>query len=150
MSKAEVPRAEDRLGRRVKEAHAALRSAMDRALISVGITVPQYACLTMLAQGGQHSKAELARAVFVTRQTMTVLLDGMEARGHVARVDVPPTTRAVPYLVTAEGLRLLDQAETKISRVEQAMTSDLTAGEEEILGQLLARCAQNVRAYEAD
>jgi len=140
--------AQNRVGYRVKETHAALRAAMDRALLPIGITVPQYSCLTMLAEGGRRSKAELARAVFVTRQTMTVMLDGMEDRGHVSRADVPANSRSVPYGVTDEGLQLLRAAEKAVSGVEQAMISDLSDEETETLRQLLARCTQSVRAYE--
>ena len=68
----------------------------------LGLTVPQYACLELLAQRPGLSNSGLARGAFVTRQSMNVLLQGLERDGFVSRPAEPPTTgRALPAQLTA-------------------------------------------------
>ena len=67
------------LGYLLKQAASTLRSSMDAALRPLGLTVPQYACLELLAQRPGLSNSELARGAFVTRQSMNVLLRASNA-----------------------------------------------------------------------
>jgi DNA-binding MarR family transcriptional regulator len=56
---------DDRIGKRVQ---AGLRSGMDRALETKGLTTPQYAALSALERESGLSNAELARRSFVTHR----------------------------------------------------------------------------------
>ena len=78
------------LGYLLKQAASTLRSSMDAALRPLGLTVPQYACLELLAQRPGLSNSELARGAFVTRQSMNVLLQ----RPRTRRVRLPPRRAA--------------------------------------------------------
>lgn len=53
----------------LKQAATSLRAAMDTAMRPLGLTVPQYACLTLLGQRPGLSNAELARGAVATRQS---------------------------------------------------------------------------------
>ncbi|MFI0793804.1 MarR family winged helix-turn-helix transcriptional regulator [Micromonospora rubida] len=77
------------VGYALKQAAAALRTAMDVGLRPLGLSVPQYACLELLGQRPGLSAAELARGAFVTRQSMHALLLGLEDRGLLARAATP-------------------------------------------------------------
>jgi hypothetical protein len=61
---------DESVGYGLKQVTTALRTAMDAALRPLDLTVPQYACLEQLGQRPGQSNAELARAVFVTRQSI--------------------------------------------------------------------------------
>ncbi|MEU8615070.1 MarR family transcriptional regulator, partial [Actinoplanes sp. NPDC048791] len=76
---------ENAVGYVLKEAAVALRTAMDAVLRPLQLTVPQYSCLELLGQRPGLSNAELARGTFVTRQSMNVVLQGLEERGLVTR-----------------------------------------------------------------
>ena len=81
---------------------------MDEALHPLGLTTPQYVCLELLARTPGTSSSELARSAFVTRQTMSALLRGLQSRGLVARAERPSGGRALPVVLTPDGRRLLD------------------------------------------
>ncbi|MGK8491262.1 hypothetical protein [Nocardia asiatica] len=59
---------EQSVGYVLKQAQAALHSAMHAVLRPLELTVSQYACLELLGQYPGISNAELARGAFVTRQ----------------------------------------------------------------------------------
>ena len=109
-----------RLGYVLKQAQSALRSRMDGALRPLGLTVPQYACLELLASG-PLTNAELARGAFVTAQSMNSVVTSLQERGLVAREDVAPSGRRRPAELTASGRALLAEADGPVRRIETQM-----------------------------
>lgn len=125
----------------LKQAAAALRAAMEVDLRPLGLTVPQYACLEVLGQRAGLSNAELARGVFVTRQSMDVVLRGLRERGLVTRAGTPPRGRALPTELTAAGRERLHAASTVVRAVERRMLAALDPNAQHRLRQDLAACA---------
>jgi DNA-binding MarR family transcriptional regulator len=111
----------EHVGYRLKQAHAALRCAMDAALREHELTVPQYACLEVLAARPGLSNAELARATFVTRQSMNVVLRGLQQDGLLTRPENAVTGRARPATLTDEGQRRLHAAQADVYAIEARM-----------------------------
>ena len=114
------------IGYRLKRAQISLRSRMDEGLRPLGLTSPQYACLELIQRRPGASSAELARAAFVTRQTMSTLLKGLVARGLVERSERACAGRAMPTGLTAEGGDLLRRASAVVREVESRMISRLS------------------------
>jgi DNA-binding MarR family transcriptional regulator len=115
------------VGYRLKRAHAALRNAMDQALREHRLTVPQYACLEVLAARPGLSNADLARATFVTRQSMNVVLRGLQSEGLLIRPATVATGRARPTTLTDEGRRRLYEAQKTVYAVETRMIEAIPA-----------------------
>jgi DNA-binding MarR family transcriptional regulator len=129
------------LGYLLKQAASTLRSSMDAALRPLGLTVPQYACLELLAQRPGLSNSELARGAFVTRQSMNVLLQGLERDGFVSRPAEPPAAgRALPTKLTPLGRERLEVASSAVQAVEERMRTGLDADQQEALRALLTAC----------
>jgi|SRR4051812_3632244 DNA-binding MarR family transcriptional regulator len=132
---------EESVGYVLKQAAAALRAAMDTTLRPWGLTVPQYACLEVLGQRPGLSNAELARAVFVTRQAMNGVLRGLQDRGLVTRPATAPKGRALPTQLTPTGRERLHAASTAVRAVEKQMLTRLTPNAQARLRDNLASCA---------
>jgi DNA-binding MarR family transcriptional regulator len=127
------------VGYLLKRAATSLRSALDAALRPLDLTVPQYACLELLGQRPGLSNAELARGVFVTRQSMNGVLRGLQDRGLVTRPAAAPSGRALPGNLTPAGRRLLRVASAKVRAVEKQMLANLTqAGQNRLCRDLTA------------
>ena len=62
----------------LRQAHAATRLTMERALADVGVTPPQFVVLTMLRAYPGLSGAELARVALLTPQTVGVIIGNLE------------------------------------------------------------------------
>ncbi|WP_269858943.1 MarR family winged helix-turn-helix transcriptional regulator [Streptomyces sp. RPT161] len=111
----------EHVGYRLKRAAAALRGAMDKALRQHGLTVPQYACLELLDEQPGLSNAELARGAFVTRQSMNVVLRGLQDAELISRPATTDHGRALPAHLTAQGRSRLDAARSAVYAIEQQM-----------------------------
>ncbi|WP_069386495.1 MarR family winged helix-turn-helix transcriptional regulator [Cellulosimicrobium cellulans] len=129
------------LGYALKRTAAALRSAMDAALRPLSLTVPQYACLEVLGHSPGLSGAELARATFVTRQSMHALLKGLEDRGLLSRPASAPHGRALPTELTAAGRDALESASAVVAAVERTMVASLSPAALDRMRDDLAACA---------
>jgi DNA-binding MarR family transcriptional regulator len=128
------------LGYLLKEAASALRTSMEAVLRPLGMTITHYSCLELLAQRPGLSNSELARGAFVSRQSMNVLLQALEADGLVRRADEAPAGRALPTELTAAGRRQLAVASAAVRGVEDTMRSGLDAADQDQLRRLLASC----------
>lgn len=69
----------------LKRADQATRKAMDEGLAPYGLTSAQLDVVLYLDLHGERAQRDLQAALGVTSATLTRLLDGMEARGLVAR-----------------------------------------------------------------
>ena len=117
------------VGYALKQAAAALRTAMDAGLRPLGLSVPQYSCLELLGQRPGLSAAELARGAFVTRQSMHALLQGLEERGLLARAATAPHGRALPTELTPAGRDMLARASGIVAAIESWMAAALPGDE---------------------
>lgn len=129
------------VGYLLKRAATALRTAMDTALRPLDLTVPQYSCLEVLSQRPGLSNAELARAVFVTRQSMNLVLRGLQDRGLITRPATAPQGRALPSTLTPEGRERLHAASGVVRAVQDRMLTPFSADERDRLLHDLAACA---------
>jgi len=136
------------LGYLLKEAASGLRTAMEGVLRPLDMSISQYACLELLAQRPGLSNSELARGAFISRQSMSIVLQSLEREGLVVRPAEPPTGRALPTELTEQGRRRLEAASAKVKAVEDRMRRDLEAGEQEQLRRLLGACIASLRSTE--
>ena len=139
---------ENSVGYSLKQAAVALRSAMDAVLRPMNLTVPQYSCLELLGQRPGLSNAELARGTFVTRQSMNVVLHGLQARGLVTRPATAPHGRELPTELTTEGREYLLAASAAVRGVEKRMCAGLTPARERAVLDELAGFVRNLAGHE--
>jgi len=135
---------ENAVGYVLKQAAVALRSAMDAALRPLHLTVPQYSCLELLGQRPGLSNAELARGVFVSRQSMNLVLRGLEVRGLVTRPATAPHGRELPTELTPAGRDHLGAASAAVLAVQTTMCAGLTPARQQALLDDLAVCLRNL------
>jgi len=135
---------DEAVGYVLKRAATVLRTAMDGALRPLGLTVPQYSCLEVLDQQPGLSSSELARATFVTRQSMTLVLRGLEQRRLLARAVVAEYGKARPTELTDLGRVRLHAASVAVRAVEKQMVAPLTVEAQRRLLADLTACAEAI------
>lgn len=137
------------LGLLVKETQAILHLRMAERLRHLELSVPQYACLQALHHTPASTSSELARHAFVSRQSMNVLLQGLEKRGLIERSEEPGPRRERAAALTPAASALLDHARTEVAAVAGAMTAHLTPADTSALLALLTSCRDALIASDA-
>jgi DNA-binding MarR family transcriptional regulator len=98
---------------------------IERALEDM--TLPQFRVLSLIASSPERA-SRVAEKAAVSRPSLTGLLDGLEARGWVRRVEVSGDRRGVGLEVTPEGqvaLRTAEEAaQARLEHVLEQLPSD--------------------------
>jgi DNA-binding MarR family transcriptional regulator len=138
-------RLRDRIGYELKRTQHALRLAMDEALKPLGVTTPQYAAMSVLAEEPGLSNAQLARSSFVTPQTMNQILNRLGGLGLAERRAHPEHGRVLQTYLTEEGERLLESCHRRIAIEEERMVWALSEEDRLRLLEALRGCAEALR-----
>src|SRR6266550_3510012 len=104
---------------------------------AMGLSGPRTSALSVIVFRGPVTMSALAEAEQVRPPTMTRLVDGLERRGLVRRVNDPADGRVQLVAATAAGKRLLQKG--RAWRVERLMQGVMQLSEEE--QRVLARAA---------
>lgn len=134
------------LGYKLKQTQHMLRIHMDEALRPLNLTTPQYAVLAQLELRPGISNAALARASFITAQTMHGIVSNLETNNLVKRSRDPQHGRILCTELTKQGLKVVQQAHRIISAVEARMTSAITENDRLLLKTLLTKCFNNLNS----
>jgi DNA-binding MarR family transcriptional regulator len=134
------------LGYKLKQTQHLLRLQMDEALRSLDLTTPQYAVLAQLELRPGISNAALARASFITAQTMHGIVSNLEKQALVQRKGDPDHGRILCTELTDEGHRIVQQAHEIIAEVEAIMTKTMTDQDKFYMEKCLIECFNNLNS----
>ena len=129
------------LGYLLRQAAGAHRLRMERALLDIEVTPPQFSVLTMLAAYPGHSNADLARLALLTPQTVSVIIANLERMGAVVRRPHEIHGRILHLDLSAKGKALLTKCRARSHAIEREMAAGLSAGEEQAIRRWLVGVA---------
>lgn len=125
----------------LNQAGYALSNRLSAALEDVGISVRMYCVLDKAVKGGL-TQGRLAELAFMDKTTMVVTLDEMERRGLAERRLSPSDRRVRVIAVTAQGERVLAEADGIVQGVYDEVLGTVPAGRRDafiaVLEQLVA------------
>lgn len=117
------------IGYLLRQAGAAFRLQMERALSEFGVTPPQFAVLTMLVAYPGISNADVARLSMLTPQTVSVIVANLERAGLILRTPHQIHGRIQQISVTQSGKNLLSRCKRRVNTLESGLIAGL--GDEE-------------------
>lgn len=129
------------LGYLLRQAAAAQRLRLERALADLGVTPPQFLVLTMLSAYPGASNADVARLTMLTPQTVNVIVGNLVRDGALNRTPVAAHGRVLRLGLTAKGRRQLAAARTRAHALEDGIGGGLSASEQKAIRRWLVRVA---------
>jgi DNA-binding MarR family transcriptional regulator len=133
------------LGYLLRQAQAASRLSLERALAGLGATPPQFVVLTMLKAYPGLSGAELARVAILTPQTVSVIIGNLERDGAIRKTPHPVHGRMLQWTLTARGLALLQNCRRHAIALERKLAAGMTAGELRTIRRWMSKIAENLQ-----
>lgn len=130
------------LGYLLRQAAAAHRLRMDKALADIEVTPPQFFTMTCLAQAPRASSADLARMAAQSTATISVIIANLERRGAIQRAPHPVNGRTQILDLTPSGEALLAACRARAVAVESELEADVTPAERNVLSVWLSRAAK--------
>ncbi|MBB4067361.1 MarR family winged helix-turn-helix transcriptional regulator [Gellertiella hungarica] len=141
MRKMNVSSGEAWIGYSLKITQHRLRQRLEAELAGTGVSAAQNAVLLAIDENPQISNASLARAAFVTPQSMQGMLVTLERDGFITRTPHPEHGRIIMTELTDKGKAAARAGIIAAETVERRMLSGLTGDETRLLDSLLRRCA---------
>lgn len=130
------------LGYLLRQASAAHRLRMERAMVDVGVTLPQFLVLTMIRAYPGVSNADLARLAMLTPQTVSVIVANLERSGAITRRPHAVHGRIQHIDVTPEGAALLAACRKRSGGIERELLEGFTPEEEQVVRRWLVHAAK--------
>jgi DNA-binding MarR family transcriptional regulator len=135
----------DYLAYLLRQAQAATRLTMERALADLGVTPPQFAVLTMLRAYPGLSGADLARVTLLTPQTIGVIIRNLERDRAIRKTPHPVHGRILQWTLTRRGGTLLDKCRRHVNALERRLMAGLTAKTQATVRRWLSKIAADLQ-----
>jgi DNA-binding MarR family transcriptional regulator len=129
----------------LRQAQAATRLTLERALADLGVTPPQFAVLTMLRAYPGLSGADLARVALLTPQTVGVIIRNLERAGAIRRTPHPVHGRVLQWTLTRRGGTLLDKCRRRAVTLERRLVASLGTKSEVTIRRWLSKIAADLQ-----
>ncbi|MEI9923587.1 MAG: MarR family transcriptional regulator [Bradyrhizobium sp.] len=133
------------LGYLLRQAQAAARLTLERALDDLGITPPQFAVLTMLRAYPGLSGADVARVALLTPQTVGVIIRNLERDGAIRKTPHPVHGRVLQWSLTRRGGTLLDKSRQRVVALERRLVAELGAKAQATIRRWLSKIAADLQ-----
>lgn len=133
----------------LREIRAAFWGRMEAELLAAGheLNFSQYITLKHLAEG-TASVTDLAHVAQLNPGAMTRLLDKLEQRGIIARVDDPTDRRALRIHLTEAGMAIWNDINHCGQRVRDLATRGMSEADRDTLTRLLTQVRDNLAPTE--
>ena len=133
--------AQGHIGYLLRQAHAALRLALDASFAELGLTSPQFLVLNLLDAYPGASGAEVARITLLTPQTINLIVRNLERNGLIARRNHETHGRVLRAELSPEGRRVLALCKRRAYAIEQSLLVPLDPKTEAAVRQWLVQVA---------
>jgi DNA-binding MarR family transcriptional regulator len=133
------------LGYLLRQAQAATRLTLERALDDLRVTPPQFAVLTMLRAYPGLSGADLARVALLTPQTVGVIIRNLERDGAIRKTPHPVHGRVLQWSLTRRGGTLLDKSRQRVTALERRLVAGLGAKAQVTIRRWLSKIAADLQ-----
>jgi DNA-binding MarR family transcriptional regulator len=130
------------LGYLLRQAAAAYRLRLERALADLGVTPPQFAVLTMIKAYPGLSNADLARLTLLTPQTVSVIVANLLRDGALERRAHAVHGRILQLDLTAAGRAVLAKSRARALALERDLKAGLGKAEEVAVRRFLVAAAR--------
>lgn len=128
----------------LRQAQAATRLAMERALADLGVTPPQFVVLTMLKAYPGLSGADLARVALLTPQTVGVIIRNLERDGAIRKTRHPIHGRLLQWTLTRRGAVLLGKCRRHALAIERRLARGLSTSTQAAVRRWLSKIATDL------
>jgi DNA-binding MarR family transcriptional regulator len=129
----------------LRQAQAATRLTMERALAEVGVTPPQFVVLTMLRAYPGLSGADLGRVALLTPQTVGIIIRNLERDRAIRKTAHPVHGRVLQWTLTRRGEVLLAKCRRHAKALERRLAGGLSAQAQVTVRRWLSKIAADLQ-----
>jgi len=130
----------------IRQAQLAVSGLLQEAMQAFDLTAAQYTILSIVANRGGISSADLARRISVTPQSINEIISHLEKQRLVSRQEAPENRRILQITITASGRKLLAACDKVVDDLEMDLFRPLGRKDAALLNELLQKVVGDIRA----
>ena len=131
----------------LRRAHQISAAVFEDECRSVGLTPAQFGMMTVLRASPGLDQSSLARALGFDKVTVLRVVRGLEARGLIGRAPPPASRRKLAIALSAEGEKLLRQAQKPADRAYERLMTPLSPEQELQFVALLLQLTEGLEGH---
>jgi DNA-binding MarR family transcriptional regulator len=134
---------------RMLRLNASIGAALGQRLREVGLSIPQFDCLSTLTEQDGVTQQQLAERLYVTKGNVSGLVNRLAEQGLVKRSPIAGDKRSYAVSLTLKGRSLAEKGMAAHQAYVLATLGRMTSGERDLFGDLLVRLRERVREEDA-
>ena len=134
------------LGLLIYEAAQDIKNFAEKILKPCGLTLEQFHLLKNMSREAGMSQRELGDLVSKSPANITRILDRLESKSLVKRLDSPKDRRTTVVLLTPQGQAQVQEVSSIFESFSSGLTSGITNDEQEMTRKILSRLRSNLQS----
>lgn len=130
---------EQLIGYNLKRAYIVVKDDFREAMGKDGLSARVFSALSLTIDHANITQSELARMMGIERSGLVAIVDELEVKGCLSRVQVPTDRRVQALIPTKAGRELYSETIEAVRAHEDSLFSDFTEAEIEQLLRLLKK-----------
>lgn len=130
---------EELIGYNLKRAYVIVRTDFRKTLGEDGMSARVFSALSLCVHYPNITQSELARMMGIERSGLVAIVDELEAKSYLRRVQVPTDRRVQALVPTKAGYAAYREAVAAVRAHEDALFQDMTDAEKQTLLALLKK-----------
>ena len=134
------------LGRLIYDAAQDIKNFAEKILKPCGLTLEQFHLLKNMSREAGMSQRELGDLVNKSPANITRILDRLESKSLVKRLDNPEDRRTTVVLLTTRGEAQVQEGSSIFESFSSDLTGGITNNEQEMTRRVLAKLRSNLQS----
>ena len=122
----------------------AVTEAMNEWFKTENLTRTQWTALYFVSQQNRITQKELAQTMLISEPSALHLVERLEKRGLLVRINDPDNFRAKLLFLTEKGRRALEELLPLVERFNEVGTRNIPSRDMEVFKRVMAQMIQNV------
>ena len=122
----------------------AIQDCIKAEMMANKLNITEFSVLEVLYFKGKQTIQQIGKSILVSSGSMTYVIDKLEKKGLLNRIDCPNDRRVIHVVLTEDGMSFMKKIMPKHRDLIDNMFVDLTDQESEIMVKLLKKVSKRV------
>lgn len=122
----------------------AIQDCIKMEMMNNKINITEFSVLEVLYLKGKQTIQQIGKSILISSGSMTYVIDKLEQKGFINRIDCPNDRRVIHVVLTEDGMNLMEKIMPKHRDLIHNMFGDLTDQESQTMVKLLKKVSKRV------
>jgi MarR family 2-MHQ and catechol resistance regulon transcriptional repressor len=122
----------------------AIQDCIKMEMTNHKINITEFSVLEVLYLKGKQTIQQIGKSILISSGSMTYVIDKLEQKGLIIRIDCPDDRRVIHVCLTVEGMSLMEKIMPKHRDLINNMFGDLTDQDSQKMVNLLKKVGKRV------